>query len=126
MAHYPLVRTCVAVHASPRAAGIPRAFSAAAIPLRLVAPAARSFARTGIMSFVRALARAVCDRLPSSLAAAVIVWPVPPRTVSRALAAARAAFVRAEIMRRHDADREPIGVRHVRGDEVDPGLLKVK
>lgn len=68
-------RTWVALHVPLRAAGIPREFSAAASPPKLVMPVVRSSASTGARSAPRALARTVWDRLPASLAAGAIVWP---------------------------------------------------
>lgn len=90
--------TWTPVHVQPRAVGIARSFNATAIPRNDVMPAARISEIAGEISAARSLARAAMTAHPAAAALANNFAPrLPPSLAPRALAAASADFVRAEI-----------------------------
>jgi hypothetical protein len=91
--------TCGADHTDPPlAVGIPCPVKASAISVGELTPFALSFAKIGERSFALLSARSDCSCLPSALASSDSLPPLlPPSRCPRALAAASAAFVRAEM-----------------------------
>ena len=79
-----------------RALGVPRAFSAFAIALRLVSPPACNSRMRGRSSEARASALAAIDTSEDACALGILPARSPPSFTPRALAAARPAFTRAE------------------------------
>ncbi len=97
-------RTCAADHEPPRAAVMPRSFSFAAIPNSELVPSFCNPTITGNKSAARFDAdawRAVALAVVPLAAMVFMRWGLPrrpPRRFPRALAAANAAVVRAEII----------------------------
>ena len=124
---------CVAVYSPPLAAGIPFLFKTSAIWRSVPAPLAFAASITGRTSAARFAALPVLTfwlaQLPLCACAAMIPALSPPNVTPRALAAANAALVRAEIILTfmlgcsgQNVNCGPIRLGEVAGGEIHAGL----